>query len=68
MWLREQQGDQHGRAIGARRVSVLLNESAKSAAIEPKMAITESSSGPRFRRNWKTVTPNRTKMRAAVRW
>ena len=25
------------------------------------MAITESSSGPRFRRNWKTVTPNRTK-------
>src|SRR4029079_17570470 len=41
--------------------SALRKLSRKRAANDPKIATTDSSSGPLLRANWKTLTPNRTK-------
>ena len=51
-------GRKTGASVGA---SELRNVSANSAAMDPKTATTDSSSGPRFRRYWNTLTPNSTK-------
>src|SRR5688572_24430404 len=40
-------------------VRVRTKDRAKSAANDAKIVMTESSRGPRLRRNWKTLTPNR---------